>query len=247
MSSANLPAWRCQRSADLLAHKPLVRQIAGRLRARLSSNVGIDELEQAGLIGLSEALSRFEEGRGSSFEAYAARRIEGAMLDALRANDTLPRQARSRLREVRMAVQRLEHTLGRTPRAKEVANELDWTLEEFHDAMVDAGMGAVRSGDADLDVTEDSLWASLTDDDEAHAKIDEHADPVRALQMRQRHAALNAAFDALEEVERYVMESIYDKDMNLREIGQTLGVSEGRVSQMSAEIVAKLRRRLHQW
>ena len=145
-------------------------------------------------------------------------------------------------------LQRLEHGLGRTPRAKEVANELNWTLEEFHDAMVDAGMGAVRSSDEELDVAEDTLWSGLADeDDEVHGKVDEHADPVRALQMRQRHAALNAAFDALEEVERYVMESIYDKEMGLREIGQTLGVSEGRVSQMSAEIVAKLRRRLRGW
>src|SRR5207247_9354830 len=83
MSSRGVPSWRCQRSADLLVYKPLVRKIAGRLRARLSSNVGIDELEQAGLIGLNVALTRFEEGRGSSFETYAARRIEGGMLDSL--------------------------------------------------------------------------------------------------------------------------------------------------------------------
>jgi RNA polymerase sigma factor FliA len=247
MSSASVPSSRCQRSADLLAHKPLVRQIAGRLRARLSANVGIDELMQAGLIGLNEALTRFEEGRGSSFETYAARRIEGAMLDALRANDTLPRQARARLRVVRSAVQRLEHELGRAPRAKEVATDLGWTLEEFHDCMVEAGAGAHRAGDVELENTEDGSWMGALDEEEMHSAVDEHADPMRAVQQRQRHAALHTAFDALEEVERFVLEAIYDRDLGLREIGQQLGVSEGRVSQMSSEIIAKLRRRLRQW
>jgi RNA polymerase sigma factor for flagellar operon FliA len=247
MNTSGVPPWRCQRSADLIAFKPLVRQIAGRLRARLSANVGIDELEQAGLIGLSEALSRFEEGRGSTFETYAARRIEGAMLDALRATDTLSRHARARLREVKVAVQRLEHRLGRAPRAKEVANELNWTLEEFHDVLASAGAGAVRSGDEELEHAEDTFFAPAGEDEALLGVVDEQADPLRAVQQRQRHAALNAAFDALEEAERFVMEAIYDRQLGLREIGQELGVSEGRVSQMSAEIVAKLRRRLREW
>jgi len=237
---------RCQRSADLVPYKPLVRQIAARLRARLPANVGLDELMQAGLIGLNEALSRFEEGKGSTFETYAARRIEGAMLDALRANDTLPREARARLRDVHGAVQRLEHRLGRTPRAKEVANELGWSLDKFHRAMVDAGAAGARAGDADLELLEETGWDAL-EGDERHTVADEHVDPLRSLQQRQRHAALNAAFDALDEIERFVMESIYDHDMGLRDIGQALGVSESRVSQMSAEIVAKLRRRLREW
>jgi len=232
-----------------MVHKPLVRRIAGKLRSRLPANVEMDELMQAGLIGLNEALTRFEEGRGSNFETYAARRIEGAMLDALRATDTLSRDARSRLREVRTAVQKLEHRLGRSPRAKEVANELGWSLDKFHDCMVEAGAGAMRAGDVELEHAEDGLFGGnggLLDEEEG-GMVDEHADPLRSLQQRQRHAALNAAFDALEEVERFVMESIYDRDMGLREIGETLGVSESRVSQMSAEIVAKLRKRLREW
>jgi RNA polymerase sigma factor for flagellar operon FliA len=237
---------RCQRSADLIPYKPLVRQIAARLRARLPPNVGMDELMQAGLIGLHEALTRFEEGRGSTFETYAARRIEGAMLDALRANDTLSRDARSKLREVQGAVQRLEHRLGRTPRAKEVANELGWSLDAFHRCMVDAGAAGARTGDTELEAQDTTGWGAH-EDDERHTVIDDTLDPLRALQQRQRHAALNAAFDALDEIERYVMESIYDKDMGLRDIGQVLGVSESRVSQISAEIVAKLRRRLRDW
>ncbi len=245
MDTTSASSRSCQRSADLQMHRPLVKQIAHRIRQRLPPNVGMDELEQAGLLGLNQALSRFEEGRGSSFETYAARRIEGSMLDALREMDTLSRDARGRLREVRAAVQRLEHRLGRPPRAKEVANELDWTLDQFHDVMIDAGAADTRTGDEELENHEDdsAIWASSSSE---HV-IDEHADPLRTLQQRQRHAALNAAFDALEEAERYVMEAIYKHGLPLKDIGDVLGVSESRVSRMSSEIVAKLRIRLRQW
>src|SRR5512134_899103 len=113
-TTAAPPAARCQRSAQLIAHRPLVRRIALRMRSRLPAGVDTDELMQAGMIGLNEALTRFQEGRGASFGTYASRRIEGAMLDALRAADTLPRGVRSRLREVHQAVHALEHRLGRT-------------------------------------------------------------------------------------------------------------------------------------
>lgn len=228
---------RRQRAADLAEHTPLVKSIAGRIRKRLPPNVDIDDLMQVGLIGLNEALSRFEKGRDSNFETYAARRIEGAMLDALRANDTLSRDARSRLREIRSAVQRLEHELGRAPRAKEVANELGWPLDRLHKSLVDAGAAPKRSSDEDLEHPEESSFAAWVSDDG-------RADPMLALQRRQRQAALSAAFDTLEEAERYVMESIYEHGLPLRQIGQTLGVSESRVSQMSTAIVAKLKRRL---
>ena len=240
------PYKRCQRSADLALHRPLVQQIARRIRGRLPANVGLDELEQAGLVGLNEALSRFEEGRGSTFDTYAARRIEGSMLDALRAMDTLPRGRRARLRDMHAAVQRLEHRLGRAPRAKEVANELGWSLEEFHRSMVEAGAGGARGGELELEAADDD--ATVRDgEDESLSTIDEHADPLHSLQQRQRHAALNAAFDTLEEAERFVMEAIYKHGTSLRDLGETLGLSESRVSRISAEIVAKLRLRLRDW
>jgi RNA polymerase sigma factor for flagellar operon FliA len=245
MNSAAKSHGSQQRAADLALHMSMVRNIAGRIRSRLPASVDMNDLVQAGLIGLNEALSRFEEGPGSNFESYAARRIEGAMLDALRASDTLPRGARSRLREVGAAVQRLEQRLGRTPRAQEIANELGWLLEKLHDCMVEAGAGGMRAGDEQLEHRPDDESSStgpVTYD--GHHLGQPHTNPMRALQQRQRHAALSAAFDALEEAERYVMESIYDRGLALREIGQTLGVSESRVAQMSAEIVAKLKRRL---
>ena len=243
MPVASIAAQSCKRSAALTVYLPLVRKIAGRLGRRLPPSVDMDELVQVGLIGLNDALTRFEQGPGSTFETYAARRIEGAMLDTLRSDDTLSRDARGRLREVRGAVSRLEQSLGRTPRAKEVANELRWTLQKFHDCMVEAGAGGKRAGDTDLDSLEDADWADGRGPDDSTG-LEELSDPLRALQQRQRHAILSAAFDALEEAERYVMESIYDRDLGLRAIGNKLGVSEARVSQIRSAVVAKLRRRL---
>jgi len=236
----------CDRSKQLMAHRTLVRRIASRMLARLPSNVTMDELEQAGLIGLNEAFARFDQGRGASFETYAARRIEGAMLDALRATDTLSRDSRSKLRQVQQAVQRLEHRLQRPPRAKEVANELGWTLQKFHDLMVEAGAGGKRQDDEDLEANEEqfAVWAAFGDEE---ALVDDHADPLQGLQARQRHEALNAAFDALEERERYVMEQLYQRDASMSEVAQSLGLSTARVSQLNNEIVAKLRRRLRDW
>lgn len=246
MSTADKPGPSRERNAFLLAHEPLVKRIAMRLRARLPANVDLQELMQAGLIGLNEAFSRYDEKRGATFDTYAARRIEGAMLDALRAADTLSRGVRRQLREVQAAVQRLEHRLGRVPRAKEVANELGWTLQAFHDCMVAAGSDGRRAGDAALENLADESSAPDDPGDE-HAEIDRHADPQRGLEQRQRHAALNAAFDALEERERFVIESILNRNDSLGDIAKTLGVNASRVSQIKGEIVAKLRRRLQDW
>jgi len=140
------------RSTQLKAHQPLVRRVASRLRSRLPSHVDMDDLFQSGMIGLDHALDRYEPSGGASFETYAARRIEGAMLDRLRQLDELPREARARHSLVRQAVQKLEHLLGRAPRAQEVANELDWSLSRFHGCMAEVGVGSLRSGDDDAAV-----------------------------------------------------------------------------------------------
>jgi RNA polymerase sigma factor for flagellar operon FliA len=251
MGSPVMPSVRCVRSEQLLAHRPLVRRIALKMRSRLPGSVDTDELMQAGMIGLNEALSRFEEGRGATFGTYASRRIEGAMLDALRAADTLPRGVRSRLREVHGAVQLLEHRLGRTPRAMEVAAELGWTLEAFHRCMSEAGAGQLRATDESLDGVEaDSGAGGLDEIASTHAALtgwDDNGDPMRTLQQRQRHGALGAAFEALDERERQIMEMLYEQDLTLQEVGTLLGVSAPRVCQLHDAILGKLRRRLRDW
>ncbi|WP_428421183.1 sigma-70 family RNA polymerase sigma factor [Methylibium sp.] len=231
------------RNDKLHEHSALVRRIAKRMRARLPANVEMDELLQAGLIGLNEAITRFEESFGASFDTYASRRIEGAMLDSLRATDTLSRDARAHQRAIRAAVQALEHRLLRAPRAMEVASELGWSLARLHERLVDAGAAGQRAGDAPLG---DEASAHGADDD-LHAAADEHADPLAALQRRQRTSALAAAFDTLEERERLMMTMIYERGLDHQDAAQTLGVSPSRVSQMHATVVQKLKRRLKDW
>ena len=238
-------APRAVRNEDLRAYKPLVRRIAGQLRAQIAGNISFDELEQAGLIGLAGALERFESGQGATFETYASRRIRGAMLDELRVNDTLGRGARDRFKQVTAAVQRLEHRPGRVPRSQEVAAELGWSLQKLHDCMVEAGAGAKRDGDAGLDDADlQALSPAPADDDDEDHPLDEQLDPQVATQQRQRMAALHAAFDALDEIERYVMEAVYTEGREMKEVGRELGVSGQRISQMSAAIMFKLRERL---
>ena len=237
------PTPRCARSAQLLAHRPLVSRIARRVSARMPANVEIDDLMQVGMLGLAEAIQRFDAERGASFDTYAARRIEGAMLDSLRAGDDVSRETRARLRQVRAAVQRLEHRLTRAPRAQEVANELGWTLQAFHDCLVEGGAAGARVGDTDLENLDDETG----DHDEVMASIDEHADPLHSLQMRQRHHALNAAFDMLEGRERLLMEMMYRHGSSQQEASLLLGVSPSMVSRMHEAIVVKLKRRLRDW
>ncbi len=248
LEPVSITQWSCARSAQLREHSLLVRKIAGRVSARAPANVGIDELVQAGMIGLDEAITRFESDRGATFDTYASRRIEGAMLDTLRMADSLSREARRRQRVIRNTVQELEHRLLRAPRAQEVANELGWALAQLHDAMVEAGAGSRRSHDDSLDdVQFEANTAAELGNDESHHLKDEHADPAHALQRRQRHLALNRAFDALDERERKVMEMIYEHGLDQADVAQNLGLSAARMSQIHASIVAKLKLRLRDW
>lgn len=231
------PAERCER---LRSHRTLVRKIAARLRARLPAGVDMDELLQAGLIGLNEAIDRFESGFGASFDTYASRRIEGAMLDSLRAADVLSREARADQRAIREAVSALEHRLLRAPRAMEVAQELGWSLAHLHRRMVEAGAASLRDGDEPL-VDEPETAES---DSGYHTAFDEHADPMQALQRRQRSVALNTAFDTLEEREQELMTMLYERGLDHRGAAEALGLSRSRVSQMHTAVVEKLKRRL---
>ena len=240
------PLSACDRSAKLREHQALVRRIASRLRARVPANVDMDDLVQAGLIGLNEAMTRFQDDRGATFHTYASRRIEGAMLDALRLSDTLSREARARQREIRDAVQRLEHRLGRAPRAREVSAELGWTLAAFHRSMAEVGAGTLRYGDEDLQQIEEESALELASRARA-MPLDEGSDPVSALQLRQRVSALGKAFESLEPREQAIMEMIYDRELGLEAIGAQLGVSASRVSQLHEATVAKLRRRMRDW
>ena len=233
----------CERSARLRAHVPLLRRVAGRLRQRLPPGADLDELMQAGLIGLDEALSRFDASKGASFDHYATRRIEGAMLDALRASDELSRDTRAHQRQIRDAVQALEHQLLRAPRAQEVAQALGWPLAKFHRCVVDAAASPLRLGDlasaphggADGDPPAGESFDGVADDGSS---------PDQALQRLQREAALQAAFSALRGRERLMMDLIYVHGLDHGTAAAALGVSPGRVSQMHTAVIKTLRLRL---
>lgn len=230
----------CERSASLRAHVPLLRQVAGRLRQRLPPGVDLDELMQAGLIGLNEALSRFDASRGASFNHFAARRIEGAMLDALRASDELSRDTRARQRQIRDVVQALEHQLLRTPRAQEVAQALGWPLVKLHRCMVDAGASPLRLTDLSSEAHPGPVGGVLVGE-VFDGVADEGNGPEQILQRRQREGSLRAALNALQGRERLMMDLIYADGLDHGSAAAALGVSPGRVSQMHSAVIQALR------
>lgn len=233
----------CERSARLRAHVPLLRQVAGRLRQRLPPGADLDELMQVGLIGLDEALSRFDASRGASFDHYAARRIEGAMLDALRASDELSRDTRARQRQIRDAVQVLEHRLLRVPRAQEVAQALGWPLAKFHRCVIDAAASPLRLGDLPADL-QGGADGGRSAGEPFDGVADADTGPEHVLQRLQRDAAVQAAFNALQGRDRLMMDLIYVHGLDHGTAAAALGVSPGRVSQMHTAVIQALRLRL---
>lgn len=221
-------------------YAPLVRRLAHQMIARLPANVELDDMIQAGMMGLMDAVSRFEESQGVAFEAYAASRIRGAMLDELRAGDWLPRSARKSQRDIENAVHRLEGRLKRAPTEVEIARELAVPVAEYHGMLNDA-RGAQL-------VYFDDLGRDGDDEDYLERHVaDDGADPSSILRDQRFRGALVAAIDELPEREKLLMSLYYDEDMNLKEIGAVLGVTESRVCQLHSQAVARLRAKLKNW
>lgn len=221
-------------------YAPLVRRIAHQMIARLPANVELDDMIQAGMMGLMEAAARFEEAQGTQFEVYAANRIRGAMLDELRANDWLPRSARKSQRDIENAIHRLEGKLKRAPTESEIAREIGIPVAEYQQ-MLNEARGAQLIYFEDI---------GRADDDEDYLErhiADEGADPGDILRDKRFRAALAAAIEELPEREKQLMSMYYEKDMNLREIGAVMGVTESRVCQLHSQAVARLRAKLKQW
>ncbi len=215
---------------------PLVKRIAFHLMSRLPSSVQVDDLVQNGMIGLLDAIDRFEAGFGAQFETYATQRVRGAMLDGLRENDWLPRSLRREMRRIEAAINELEQVVGRQPTEKELADSLGMPLADYQRMLQDArGHQLVYFEDLSGDGDEDFLERHFTDDD---------ADPARLLEDQQIRQHLVAAIEALPEREKLMMGLYYEQDLNLREIGEVMGVTESRVCQLHSQAVARLRARL---
>jgi RNA polymerase sigma factor for flagellar operon FliA len=217
---------------------PLVKRIAHHMMARLPACVQVDDLIQAGMIGLLDAISRYEDALGGQFESYAAQRIRGAILDELRRADWLPRSLRKKMRRIEAAVSTLEQRLGCAPTENELASELNVSLAEYHEVLQDA-----RGGQ--LIYYEDFQ----KDDDEPFLDrrcADPKNNPLEALLDEGVRATLVDAIEDLPPREKLVMGMYYEEELNLREIGAVLGVSESRVCQLHTQAIARLRSRLKQ-
>lgn len=230
-------AAAARQEAELVrAHTELVKRIAHHLAARLPSSVDVDDLIQAGVMGLLEAARHYNGSRGASFETYAGIRIRGAMIDELRHNDWAPRSVHKREREVAEAIRELEQKTGREARDAEVAQRLSIDLTEYHAIISDAARCQVLSMDHGGENGDETIDAA-----------DQTAGPGESLQQAEFRQELARAISELPERERLVLSMYYEREMNLREIGAVLDVSESRVCQIHGQALLRLRARLKAW
>ncbi len=221
----------------LKQYSPLVRRLAHQMLAKLPANVELDDLVQVGMIGLTDALSRFDVGQGVQFETFATQRIRGAMLDELRGTDYLSRGTRKQQRAIEAAVHRLEQRLGRAPVESEIAKEMQMSLGEYQELL-----GRVRG--TQLVYLED-MTGSGSEEDFLDRHVGEEDDnPLARLQDQRMREALIEAIKHLPEREQYVMSMYYEHDMNLKEIASVLKVTESRVCQLHSQSIARLRVKL---
>ncbi|QBK06368.1 RNA polymerase sigma factor FliA [Hylemonella gracilis] len=225
------------RDALIRQYAPLVRRLAHHMMAKLPPSIQVDDLIQVGLIGLSEALTRYEATQGVQFETFATQRIRGAMIDELRENDWMSRGSRKSQKEIESALTRLEHQLGRSPSESEIAEALGMELAEYQ-----ALLYKVKG--TQLVYLEDM---SGGDDDEGFLDrhmVDGESDPMALLRNQRLRSSLVDAIKGLPEREQYVMSMYYEQDMNLKEIAAVLGVTESRVCQLHSQSIARLRAKM---
>lgn len=218
-------------------HAPLVKRIAYHLMNRLPPNVQVDDLIQAGMIGLLEASRNYDPSQGASFETYAGIRIRGAMLDEIRRSDWTPRSVHRKARMVADAMRSIENEQGRDARDVEVAEVLDMSLVQYHRILQDASGCRIFSIEELQSVGELPYEGGNSD----------ISGPFDGMQKDAFKKALAEAIAGLPERERLVIALYYDEEMNLREIGQVLGVSESRVCQIHSQATLRLRSRLADW
>lgn len=218
-------------------HSALVRRIAYHLVARLPQSVDVGDLIQAGMIGLIEAAQNYSPARAASFEGYAGIRIRGAMFDELRKTDWTPRSVHRKFRQACEAVRAVEAETGRDAGDAEVAHRLGIGLDEYHQVLVDALGCRVLSLSGSADEGSEPI-------DVAAATASEPAPSLESERMRRD---LVAAIERLPEREKLVMSLYYEHELNLKEIGQVLGVSESRVCQIHGQALVRLRSRLREW
>jgi len=218
-------------------HAGLVKRIAHHLKGRLPPSVQIEDLIQAGMIGLLEASKNYDDTKGASFETYSGIRIRGSMLDEIRKGDWAPRSVHRNTRKITQTIRKIENLTGRDARDHEVATELNITLEEYHKMLQDS-VGTRIFGFDDLGVGEDLVPEGITG---------YFPSPLDGLQKADFYKSLAKGILSLPERERVVLALYYDEELNLREVGAVLGVSESRVSQIHSQAMLRLQSRMKDW
>ena len=218
--------------ALVMRHAELVKRIAYHLAGRLPASVEVDDLIQGGMLGLLEAAANYSEGRGASFETYAGIRIRGAMLDGLRKLDWAPRSVHRKARAVAKAIREIESEIGREARDVEVAERMGMQLSDYHRIVEDSAGCQI---------------SSLTTEEGEMTLTDSAADPFRDVVDEDFRVALAEAISNLPERERLVMSLYYDDELNLKEIGAALRVSESRICQIHGQALVRLQARLAGW
>ncbi|MDB2386244.1 RNA polymerase sigma factor FliA [Shewanella sp.] len=216
-------------------YAPLVKKIAHHLLARLPASVQLDDLLQAGMMGLLEASSKFDGSKGAKFETFAGIRIRGSMLDEIRRGDWVPRSVHRNQRRVAQVIDELEQELGRDARDPEIAARLDMSLDEYYSILNDVSVGKVV-GIEDLGVDVDTI---------NHEDNQDVA--YQSLAEVEFHSALVAGLKLLPERDALVLSLYYDEALNLKEIGAILEVSESRVSQIHSQAMLRLKGKLKHW
>jgi RNA polymerase sigma factor FliA len=239
-----MTAGYAQAAADLppieelvLKHGELVKRIAYHVVSRLPSHIEVDDLIQAGMIGLLNAAQNFSPTKGANFETYAGIRIRGAMLDEARKANWTPRSTFRNAKQVSQAIRAIEGRTGRDARGQEIAETLGVTLDEYHRMVESAASSRLLS------------YEALAEDPERAALLPETPEdgPETLLEGDQFREALATAVAGLPERERLVLSLYYDDELNLREIGEVLEVSESRVCQIHGQAVLRIRARLGEW
>lgn len=233
---ANVHKHTAVETIDIEVFLPLVKRIAYHLKGRLPDSVMVEDLIQSGVIGLIEASQKFDSTQGASFETYAGIRIRGAMLDEIRKGDWTPRSVYRKSREVSDAIAQVEAVKGREARDEEVAEVLGATLKEYYHILQDTNSTQLLSIDQPdhEELSEDRMVGQIKT-------------PIAELTESGFQGALAEKIAQLPEKEKLVMALYYDEELNLKEIGEVLEVSESRVSQIHSQAIKRLKARLKDW
>jgi RNA polymerase sigma factor for flagellar operon FliA len=229
------------RETLVLAYSPLVKFVAGRMSSGLPAHIEEADLISYGLLGLIGAIERFDLSREIKFETFAVARIKGSIIDELRSLDWVPRSVRAKAREIEATQTKLEHELGRAPTDQEVADRLEVSVEDFQESLLQISNSTV--------VALDELWTVSDSSGDQVSLLDtmkdpNAVDPAKELGVSELKDRLAHAISRLPEREKLVIALYYYENLTLREIGEVLGVTESRVSQLHTKAVLRLKARL---